>query len=239
MSDMMEKEIKKTEQEQPIDDIGGVQMQGHILIRDITDEEKPIELVNKRNAIHYGNMAHFLAQSLAGKANYDIHYMGFGTGGSSVNALGTITYKTTNVSEAPDVTPVSSLHTLKYFKVVDDLAPSNIATSTNKIEVTKSTTSYTDIKVTCTLDFGEPSTQQDFDNSAGNADDTDFVIDELGLFSLDPSTGNEIVGDATASATHTDFASKCFMLTHVIFHPVQKSLNRIIEVVYTLRIQMS
>ena len=25
MSDMMEKEIKKTEQEQPIDDIGGVQ----------------------------------------------------------------------------------------------------------------------------------------------------------------------------------------------------------------------
>ena len=235
MSYMMEKEIKKTEPE----DIGGVHMEGHILIRDITDDEEPVELVNKRNAIHYGNMAHFLAQCLAGKANYDIHYMGFGTGGSSVNALGTITYKTTNVSEAPDVTPVSGLHSLKYFKVVDDLAPGNNAPTKNKIEVTKSTTSYTDIKVTCTLDFGEPSIQKDFDNSTGSSDDTDFVFDELGLFSLDPSTGNEITGDATASATHTDFASKCYMLTHVIFHPVQKSLNRIIEVVYTLRIQMS
>ena len=220
----MEKEIKKTEPEDQPEDIGGVHMEGHILIRDITDDEEPVELVNKRNAIHYGNMAHFLAQCLAGKANYDIHYMGFGTGGSSVNALGTITYKTTS---------------LKYFKVVDDLAPGNNAPTKNKIEVTKSTTSYTDIKVTCTLDFGEPSIQKDFDNSTGSSDDTDFVFDELGLFSLDPSTGNEITGDATASATHTDFASKCYMLTHVIFHPVQKSLNRIIEVVYTLRIQMS
>ena len=50
----MEKEIKKTEQEQPIDDIGGVQIQGHILIRDITDEEKPVELVNKVIEKHGG-----------------------------------------------------------------------------------------------------------------------------------------------------------------------------------------
>ena len=233
----MEKEIKNNKEKQP-DEIGGVRMEGHILIRDITDEKEPVELVNKRNAIHYGNMAHFLAQALAGKANHDIHYMAFGNGGSTVNALGTITYKTTNVSEAPDITPVSGLHAIQFFKVVDDLAPSNGAPTKNKIEVTKSTTSYTDIKVTCTLDFGEPSTQQDFDNSDGFSN-VDFVFDELGLFSLDPATGNEIAGDATALATRTDFASKCYMLTHVIFHPVQKSLNRIIEVVYTLRIQMS
>ena len=36
---------------------------------DVTDKNKPIELVNKRNAIHYGNMARHLAQSIAGKAN--------------------------------------------------------------------------------------------------------------------------------------------------------------------------
>jgi hypothetical protein len=29
------------------------------------------------------------------------------------------------------------------------------------------------------------------------------------------------------------------MLTHVIFHPVQKSANRIIEVIYTVRVQLS
>ena len=219
------------------DETGGVRMEGHILIRDITDEEEPVELVNKRNAIHFGNMAKHLAQTLAGKANYDIHYMGFGNGGSNVNTLGKITYKTTNVSEAPDYTsPTSNLYALKYFKVVDDLAASNTATSKNKIDVLPSSTSYTDIKVTCTLEFGEPSVQSNFDNSTDFMDD--FVFDELGLFSLDVATGNEIAGTATDAATILDFNSKCYMLTHVIFHPIQKSLNRIIEIVYTIRIQM-
>ena len=219
------------------DETGGVRMEGHILIRDITNEKEPIELVNKRNAIHFGNMAKHLAQAISGKPNYDIHYMGFGNGGSSVNTLGKITYKTTNVSEAPDdSSPTSNLYALKYFKVVDDLAASNTATSKNKIEVLPSSTSYTDIKVTCTLEFGEPSIQSNFDNSTDFTDN--FVFDELGLFSLDVATGNEIAGTATDAATILDFNSKCYMLTHVIFHPIQKSLNRIIEIVYTIRIQM-
>ena len=234
----MENENKQNEltKEKP-DETGGVRMEGHILIRDITDKKEPIELVNKRNAIHFGNMAKHLAQTLSGKPNYDIHYMGFGNGGSSVNTLGKITYKTTNVSEAPDDTsPTSNLYALKYFKVVDDLAASNTATSKNKVEVLPSSTSYTDIKVTCTLEFGEPSIQSNFDNSTDFTDD--FVFDELGLFSLDVATGNEISGSATLPATILDFNSKCYMLTHVIFHPIQKSLNRIIEIVYTIRIQM-
>ncbi len=235
---MMTNENKQNEltKEKP-DETGGVRMEGHILIRDITDKKEPIELVNKRNAIHFGNMAKHLAQAISGKPNYDIHYMGFGNGGSSVNTLGKITYKTTNVSEAPDdSSPTSNLYALKYFKVVDDLAASNTATSKNKIEVLPSTTSYTDIKVTCTLEFGEPSIQSNFDNSTDFTDD--FVFDELGIFSLDVATGNEIAGTATDAATILDFNSKCYMLTHVIFHPIQKSLNRIIEVVYTIRIQM-
>jgi hypothetical protein len=151
-------------------------------------------------------MAKHLAQTLSGKPNYDIHYMGFGNGGSSVNTLGKITYKTTNVSEAPDdSSPTSNLYALKYFKVVDDLAASNTATSKNKIEVLPSTTSYTDIKVTCTLEFGEPSIQSNFDNSTDFTDD--FVFDELGIFSLDVATGNEIAGTATDAATILDFNS--------------------------------
>ena len=113
----MENENKQNEltKEKP-DETGGVRMEGHILIRDITDKKEPIELVNKRNAIHFGNMAKHLAQTLSGKPNYDIHYMGFGNGGSSVNTLGKITYKTTNVSEAPDdSSPTSNLYALKYF----------------------------------------------------------------------------------------------------------------------------
>jgi len=28
-------------------------------------------------------------------------------------------------------------------------------------------------------------------------------------------------------------------LTHVVFHPVQKAQNRIIEIIYTVRVQLS
>ena len=87
----------------------------------------------------------------------------------------------------------------------------------NKIETRHvSGTNYTDILVTCLLDYGEPSGQSAFDT----ADDIDnlYVFDELGLKSYSTSgTGR--------------------LLTHVIFHPVQKSLNRLIQIDYTVRVQ--
>ena len=141
-----------------------------------------------------------------------------------------------NSLEAIKCAVSSSLLPLKQCFPSLNLASSNSTPTKNKIEILSSTTSYTDIKVTCTLDFGEPSTQSSFDYSTDFTDD--FVFDELGLFSLDVTTGNEISGTATLPATLLDFNSKCYMLTHVIFHPVQKSLNRIIEIVYTVRIQM-
>jgi hypothetical protein len=47
----------------------------------------------------------------------------------------------------------------------------------------------------------------------------DFVFDELGLKGLGPNT---LDGK---------------LLTHVVFHPVQKSLNRLLQIDYTIRIQ--
>ena len=76
---------------------------------------------------------------------------------------------------------------------------------------------YTDILVTCLLDYGEPPTQQAFDNSTNF--NGEFVFDELGLKTWDGSADN------------------LRLITHVIFHPVQKSLNRQIQIDYTLRIQ--
>jgi len=68
------------------------------------------------------------------------------------------------------------------------------------------------------LDFGEPNNQAAFDTSV-NQDGT-FVFDELGL-----------------RGYSVDGANLGPLLTHVIFHPVQKSLNRIVQIDYTVRIQ--
>jgi hypothetical protein len=66
------------------------------------------------------------------------------------------------------------------------------------------------------LDYGEPNGQSAFDNTTNN--DSNFVFDELGLKSYS-STDQQL------------------LLTHVVFHPVQKSLNRLIQIDYTVRIQ--
>ena len=65
-------------------------------IKDVTDKENPIVLVNKRNAIHFGNFAKHLAFSLANKSNHGIFFMNFGNGGSYINTNGEVVYKTTN-----------------------------------------------------------------------------------------------------------------------------------------------
>jgi len=53
------------------------------------------------------------------------------------------------------------------------------------------------------------------------------VFDELGLFAYYQDT-----------ASGTLDIEQSLLLSHVIFHPVQKSTNRQIEVVYTVRVQM-
>ena len=98
---------------------------GHILIKDVTDEKNPVVLVNKRNAIHFGNFAKHLAFSLANKSNHGIFFMNFGNGGSYINSNGEVVYKTTNTSDAPSSS--SKLYNPTYGKVVD-----NTSTHTKK-----------------------------------------------------------------------------------------------------------
>ena len=81
------------------DDPVGLNVSGHILIK---DKETGEELVNKRNAIHYGNMAYIVAQALNSfnTENAFIDRIGFGNGATSIDTAGKITYKTPKVSEA-------------------------------------------------------------------------------------------------------------------------------------------
>jgi hypothetical protein len=66
------------------------------------------------------------------------------------------------------------------------------------------------------LDYGEPAGQDAFDTALSTEDL--YVFDELGLKSYDTN-------------------QETMLLTHVLFHPVQKSLNRLIQIDYTVRIQ--
>ena len=202
----------KEEQNDKPQDHSGVMMTGHIKI---FDPETGEVLVDKRNAIHYENMSQGLANSLANKTTGFIHEMAFGNGGTSVDPTGIITYLTPNSTGSN-----ASLYNQTYYKVIDDNSSTNKDTTRNKMEVRHTAgNKYTDIVCTCTLDYGEPTGQAAFDNTTNF--NGEYVFDELGLKSWEG----------------TENGSTNKLLTHVIFHPVQKSLNRLIQIDYTLRIQ--
>jgi|TARA_B100000035_G_scaffold239681_1_gene208003 hypothetical protein len=187
----------------------GVLIQGHIKIH---DPESGAVFVNKRNAIHYENMSIALAESVANQGQGFINSMAFGNGGTSVDPTGIITYLTPNSTGTN-----ASLYNQTYSKVVDDRSVTNLDPQRNKIETRHvNGTNYTDVLVTCLLDYGEPNGQDAVDQ-ASQANSL-YVFDELGLVSYSPNgTGK--------------------LLTHVVFHPVQKSLNRLVQIDYTVRVQ--
>lgn len=169
--------------------------------------------VDKTNAIHYENISLSLAQSLADRNVGYIYEMAFGNGGSSVDPTGVITYLPPNV-----VGQNADLYNQTYAKVVNDNSSADTDPANNNMTVLHTAgTVYSDILVSCLLDYGEPPGQQAFDNSTNF--NGEYVFDELGL--------------KTWNGSATDLR----LITHVIFHPVQKSLNRQIQIDYTLRIQ--
>jgi len=210
MDEEKDMDNKIEEPDTPFKETGGVHMEGHIRIFDPDSGE---EYVNKRNAIHYENMSEALALSVSNKTTGFIHEMAFGNGGTNVDPTGVITYLPANSSGQN-----ASLYNQTYYKVVDDNSSLNTDAGRNKLSVSHiSGNIYSDIVVSCLLDYGEPSGQQAFDNTS-NFNDT-YTFDELGLKSW--------IGTVNTGR----------LLTHVIFHPVQKSLNRLIQIDYTIRIQ--
>lgn len=193
----------------------GVYVRGHIKIFD--PETKEV-FIDKSNAIHYENFSLALASSIANKGQNFIYEMTFGNGGTSVDPTGIITYLPTNT-----VGQNTNLYNPTYSKIIDDTSIANVDPLNNKMTVSHIPgTIYTDILVTCLLDYGEPAGQAAFDNSQNL--NGEYVFDELGL------RGRST--DGTSGLTSTGL-----LLTHVVFHPVQKALNRLIQIDYTVRVQ--
>lgn len=186
-------------------DKNNTMVQGHVTIKDAITNEI---FYDDHNAIHYENMSEALAQSLGNKSTGFVTNMVFGNGATAVDSTGVITYLPPNTYGQN-----ASLYNQTYSKIVDDTNVLNTDPIRNYIEIRHTPgLIYTDIFVTCLLDYAEPSGQQAFDNSATMQGT--YVFDELGLQS---NSGK--------------------LLTHVIFHPVQKALNRLIQIDYTIRIQ--
>lgn len=60
-------------------------------------------LVDKFNAVHPQNLARVFARALANENNYFINRIAFGNGGTTVDAAFTVTYRTPNDGQSPDI----------------------------------------------------------------------------------------------------------------------------------------
>lgn len=184
---------------------------GHVKI---FDPETKHVYIDKMNAIHFENISEAMAFSLANKQNNFITEMHFGHGGTSFDSTGVINYLPTNTN-----TQNADLYNPTFFKIIDDTDIDNTDPVRNNMVIRHVPgTVYTDILCSCLLDYGEPKGQTAFDNI--NTIESTFVFDELGLKAWSPT------GPGTGK-----------LLTHVVFHPIQKSLNRLIQIEYTIRIQ--
>ena len=150
--------------------------------------------------------------------------MAFGNGATSIDTAGKVSYKTPRVTEAYE--SGANLYSRTYWKAIS-ASDENADQVNNNVEIIPGS-NYTDIKCTCTLSYSEPSAQDVFDSSTTN--EGDYIFDELALFTYPTDT---------SLGTPEEIINTSTMLTHVIFHPVQKSSNREIEVIYTVRVQLS
>jgi len=184
-------------------------IKGYVKITDAITKEV---LFDGENGIHFENFSVALAQSLGGgpldPSNPGFIYtMNFGNGGTTVNASGIVTYNPPNTVGA-----TAQLYNQTYSKVVNNQFSADIDPINNKITYSHTPgKAYTDVVIVCRLDYGEPADQLSYDNS--NDINTQYAFDELGLFSYNGQ-----------------------LLTHVIYSPIIKSLNRLIDIGYTLRI---
>ena len=197
-----------------LDDKAVALIDGHVLIKDYDTGQV---LLDKHNAINFINISLAIASLLGGEddddtgTSFEISKMHFGNGGSTIDATGNITYRTPN-TDSED----GELYAATAIKNIADVD------ADNKIDVVKySGEVYSDIVCTCTLDYDEPDSTQKI-----TATDTQEALDDStsmnGAFTFDE------LGLVTTSGK---------FISHIVFHPIEKSENRKIQVIYTLRIR--
>lgn len=184
-------------------------VEGHVLIRDPDTGEV---ILNRRNAIHRENMSFAIASALTNTISLNTGNGGFIQSLAFGNG-GVVVDGSGNITyNSLNVNSLTDeLYNQTYSKNVNFSIEENVENNTTVVHT--GGTTFTDIVVTSTLDYAEPVGQDPYDDTA--AQEGDFVFDEIGLVSQQGR-----------------------LLSHLIFHPVQKSANRKIQVVYTVRISV-
>jgi len=202
---------------------------GDVLIKDDLGNV----LVNKRNAIHPGNMATAIARGLSNAAHYQIFKMKLGNQGTYVDTSQQIVFR------PPNTTGVTAdLYNPTYVEVVDDSdAGVGVGNSVTFTQIPNSTS--TRVIITCVVAANEAinraTDEADTETSSnGGLDGVDttptegtYFFDELGLF-----TG----GAGTPDLLNED---EELMLSHLVFSPIEHTGNRELTIVYTLTITVT
>ena len=187
-----------------------VNVEGHVIIRDSDSGEV---LLDKYNAINFHNFAYAVAKAMAnqtlGSDGYFIKKLALGYGGTTIDVNGNVTYKDAKV----DGTTNTGLYSPSKDNSVTP--PVDLLVAVSEFIVSNATNQpYSDLQCKTTLDYAFPTDALTTDNAGDFDTEGNFVFDEIAL--------------VTEAGTY---------LTHLIFHPIQKSKNRKLEILYTIRIR--
>jgi hypothetical protein len=177
----------------------------------IWDPESGEVFVRRRNAVNFENMSIAIANLLANNSgSISTYHIDTMRFGNGGTSIDGLGAVTYKATNTNSAS--GALYNQTHSQQVDDQVTGSADNSVTTSHTSPNT--FTDVITTCTLDYSIP-VGQDTTDTATNMNDT-YVFDELALY----TANNDL-------------------LTHVIFHPVQKSANRKIQVVYTLRIRSS
>ncbi len=188
-----------------------VKIQGFVKIKDLVTGEI---LRDVENAVNPETMSLIIASMLQGNNGKYLYELHLGNGGLVIDETGNITYK--NVEENLTLGTVADLYNPLYYKVVDANDDINNSFPTrNYVTVSHlDGLPYTDLIITCTLEDSDPVWADEL------SADGELIFNELGL----KSRGSNGLNSG-------------YLLSHVVFEPVVKNVNRVIQIEYTLRIR--
>lgn len=175
----------------------------------IKDMDTGEVLLDKHNAINFQNFAFAVSNLLANKS---VNSKQFFIAEMAFGNGGTVVDANGNITYKNPL--VDGVHG-KLYEALEQPAGTDFSLPVDSIDVVDAESNpYSDITVKVILDYNEPALQQASDNASDFTTNDNFVIDEIAL--------------VTESGS---------FLTHLIFHPIQKSSNRKIEILYSLRIR--